>query len=121
MNNVPAKLRDALAKDPEYKRCALRGYHRCDGRITWEHAIIFAGKQLQARWAIIPLCARGHGVDEYQDAGTIDKQKNHWVALNRATDEELRAISKATNYIHERKRLNEIYGEYVAPPVRKED
>lgn len=120
MNNVPQKLRDQLANDPEYQRCALRGYHFCGGRITWEHVIVFAGKQLQERWAIIPLCARGHGVDEWQDAGTLDKQRNLWVALNRATDEELRAVSKSTNYKWERNRLNEEYGEYVPPPVRRE-
>jgi len=121
MNNVPASLRGQLADDPEYKRCALRGYHACGGRITWEHAFVFAGKQIQLRWAIIPLCARGHGVDEWQDAGTLNKGMNQWCALNRATDEELKVISKATNYLRERKRLNDIYGEYVPPPVRKEN
>lgn len=115
MNNVPQTLRKQLAADPSYLRCCLLGYHECGGRITWEHAITFKGRQLQERWAILPLCARGHGVDLYQDAGTLDKEQNLWVALNRASDEELLSISRVVNYVRERMRLNEKYGEYVAP------
>ena len=112
MNNIPPRLRKQLAADPEYKRCALEGLHECGGRITYEHTLIVAGRQLQERWAIIPLCARGHEVDGYQDAHTMDKQMNVWVALNRATDDDLRAVSRAVNYIRERARLNSIYGPY---------
>lgn len=115
MNNIPARLKKEILADPEYKRCALYGYHECGGRITFEHALIYAGKQIQERWAIVPVCARGHEVDEYQDAGTMDKDMNRWVALNRATDEELRAISRATDYLRERDRLNTAYGPYTPP------
>lgn len=122
MNNIPAKLKKQFLADPEYKVCALKDYHECGGRITLEHAIIVAGRQMQARWAIVPICARGHEVDGYQDAHTMDKDMNKWVALNRATDDELRAISRAVNYIRERARLNSIYGPYkghcaLPPPV----
>lgn len=117
MNNLPPKLRKQMNEMPEYKRCALLGYHVCGGRITREHAIIFAGKQLQELWAVPPICAAGQEVDHYQDAHTMDKKMNQWVALNRATDDELRRISRAIDYIRERRRLNEIYGEYVPPPI----
>jgi len=115
MNNVPPKLRKQLAADPEYSVCSLKGHHECGGRITWEHAIIFSGRQVQARWAIIPVCAAGQDVDYYQDSHRMDKKMNQWVALNRATDDELRAISRAIDYIRERARLNAIYGTYVSP------
>lgn len=82
-----------------------------------EHAIIFANRQVQELWAIIPLCAKGHAVDEYQDAGTLDKSRNIWVALNRATDEELQAVSKAIPWIRERDRLNTIYGVWSPPYI----
>jgi len=117
MNNVPKKLRKELSGDPEYSRCALIGYHECGGRITWEHAIIFAAKQVQARWAIIPLCAAGQNVDQYQDSGRMDKKRNVWVALNRATGQELRSVSKSVDYVFERERLNAIYGPYLAPRI----
>lgn len=114
MNNVPPRLRKQLAADPEYARCALAGHpdHECGGRVTWEHAIIVAGKQVQERWAIVPVCAAGQEVDDYQDAHTMDKDMNKWVALNRATDDELEAISRAIPYIRERARLNSSYGPY---------
>ena len=115
MNNIPQRLRRQLAADPEYKICALKDYHECGGRITYEHALIVAGKQLQTRYAIVPVCARGHEVDGFQDAHTMDKDMNRWVALNRATDTELRAISRAIPYIRERARLNSIYGPYRGP------
>lgn len=118
---MSAALRAELEQDPEYTRCALKDISdilgQCGGRVTREHALIYAGKKIQERWAIIPLCARHHAVDQYQDAGTMVKQRNIWVALNRATDSELAAISKVTDYRWERERLNKEYGPYVPPPV----
>lgn len=112
MATIPKKLKEELLADPYYKFCSLFGHHNhiCGGRITFEHTLIFAGKQVQAKFAIIPLCARGHEVYEYQDAHTMNKEQNKWVALNRATDDELRSISKVINYIRERERLNNIFG-----------
>lgn len=117
MNNVPKKLRQALATDPEYKVCALSQYGECDGIITWEHAIIYANKQIQERWAIVPLCERHHGVNRYMDFHTLDKDKNVWVALNRATDEELGRYSKVMDYRRMRKVLNAKFGEYKPPYI----
>lgn len=114
MNHIPTRLRKDLLARSEYRGCMLRAHkdHVCGGRITLEHALIYAGKQIQARFAIVAVCARGHEVDEYQDAGTMDKRLNIWVALNRATDHELALISKAFDWKHERDRLNRIYGPY---------
>lgn len=114
---IPKKDRERMAGDPFYKTCALRGIHNhiCAGRITWEHALTFGGKKIQRPWAIIPLCAKGHGVDEWQDAGTMNKSMNRWVAVNLATNEELEEVSKAVDYKFERDRLNRRYGKYVKP------
>lgn len=120
---IPKKIREAQNKDPQFTDCMLKAYpgHVCGGRLTREHAIIYAGKRLQVPWSIICICAKGHAVDEYQDAGTMKKEMNVWVALNRATEGELRAISKAINYIHYRDRLNAVYGPYIPiEPVYKD-
>ena len=112
MNNIPTKLRNELVVDPEYKFCTRYGWHdhECDGRITWEHTLIYAGKQLQIRSFIIALCEFGHSVGRHQDGGDLNKQINLWIALNRATDQEILSLSKAINYGRERERLNEKYG-----------
>lgn len=115
-------LRKDIGEDPEYSRCSLQGISfvdECEGRITREHALIYAGKKIQEKWAIIPLCAKHHAVDQFQDAGTMVKQRNVWVALNRATPEELRRFSKAVNYERMRATLNEEFGVYVSPVIPK--
>lgn len=114
MNNIPLKLRSRLAVNPFYRCCARASIadHMCDGRITWEHAYIFAGRQVQKEWAIVPLCAKAHSVDDWQDCGDLNKEVNRWIALNRATDEDLAEVSKAVDYRRERDRLNAKYGVY---------
>ena len=104
-------MREEMANDQYYQTCSRKIDGGCGGRITWEHAVIFAGKQLNEKWAIIPLCERHHGVGTYQDGGILDKQRNMHSALNRATDEELKRISKSVNYLELRDRLNQEYGD----------
>jgi len=99
-----------MEADPYYKACARRKDGGCGGRVTWEHTLIYGGKQLNEKWAIIPLCERHHGVNTYQDNGELNKQENVRIALNRATEAELRAISKAVDYIALRDRLNKNHG-----------
>lgn len=110
MRKIPQELKDEIASDPYYEKCCMAFRGDCDGRITWEHSIVFAGKQLNEKWAIIPLCEYHHAVNKHQDGGDLNKEMNVWVALNRATDDELRAISKAIDYLQLRERLNEKYG-----------
>lgn len=114
MNNIPLKIRKKIEQDPFYRTCALYGQHNhiCDGRVTIEHTVVFAGKQLQELWALIGLCAHGHGVDEFQDDATTSKELREWVALSRATPSELAAISKAVSYAQRLSYLNGKYGLY---------
>jgi hypothetical protein len=109
MRKIPESLREEMANDPYYKKCARADEHNCAGRITWEHAIIYAGKQLNEKWAILPICEFHHEVNNYQDRGDLNKEKHIWLALNRATNNELSQISKATNYLQLRERLNAKY------------
>jgi hypothetical protein len=101
-------VRQILANKPDV--CARRPEGGCGGRITWEHALTYGGRQIDEHWAIVKLCARHHAVDQYQDCGLLDKEKNVWLALNQATDAELLPYSKAIDYIDKRQRLNEKYG-----------
>lgn len=114
MTKIPAKVKKEILADPEYKVCMLRAYpgHVCGGRITLEHALIYGGKQVQSKLGIISVCAAGQEVDRYQDAHTMDKDLNHWVALNRASEEELVSISKAIDYRRRKAWLDAKYGVY---------
>jgi hypothetical protein len=84
MNRMPPALRRELSKDPYYRACA-RESAECRGRITWEHALTYAGRQIQERFAIIPLCEFHHSVNEFQDGGGMNKRINVEIALDRAT------------------------------------
>lgn len=123
MNNVPQKLRRKWAEEDllGVQRFCMRtdaDFHA--GRITKEHALYHAGKQLQDEEAILDICAYHHGVDEFQDGGGLDKEKHTWIALNRLPETRLRELSKAEDKIALRNRLNAIYGVFhisVAPVV----
>ena len=119
MRPIPPKLRANMQADPFYKKCARRVLlddHVCEPNplnrqlIEWEHAITYKGKQLNEKWAIVPICYLAHR------GGLLVKEINVWIALNRATDEELQRISRATDYIRERERLNAKYGVPKLPP-----
>lgn len=110
MRPISPRVKKLLDSEPEVCARAMDG--GCKGRITREHAIIYAGRQLDEAWAIVKLCTWHHAVDEHQDGGDLQKERNVWIALNRATDEELRAISKVIDYVRERERLNKVYGQY---------
>lgn len=114
MRKIPPKLREEMADDPYYGKCSFRALEHvtgpCGGCITWEHSIIYAGKQLNEKWAIIPLCEKHHGVGAYQDITCINKELSEWVALNRASNDELAVISKAIDYQLKRDFLNKKYG-----------
>lgn len=117
---IPPKLREEMAKDPFYSTCSLYGQHNhtCEGKVTWEHAMIYGGKKIQKKWAIIPLCEKGHNVNEFQDDHSMLKALHVWVALNRATQAELEEYTlpgvqfNKVDYFRELRRLNALYGVY---------
>lgn len=82
MRPIPAKLRAQIDADPYFKFCARQNVD-CDGRITIEHAWIYAGQQINELWAFVPLCWHHH-----LGAG-LDKEENQRLSLMRATDEDL--------------------------------
>jgi hypothetical protein len=108
MRKISQKVKESLLKEPDV--CARADDGNCGGRITWEHVAIYAGKQIDEVWAIIHLCEYHHDVNTYQGNGDLQKEKNMWIALNRASDSELLMYSKAIDYIRMRETLNKKYG-----------
>lgn len=107
MRPISPKVKQALLQEPDI--CVRKNEGNCGGRITWEHTLIHAGRQIDEVWAIIKLCEYHHSVNTYQDRGDLNKELNVYHALIRATDDELRKYSKAIDYIAMRKRLKEKY------------
>jgi len=85
MHPSPPKLRKQLSTDPYYRTCP-RANIDCAGRIRWEHAILYAGRQVQERWAIIPLCEFHHSVGKFQDGRGLNKGINRDIAMRRAME-----------------------------------
>ena len=98
MRPIPPKLREEMTSDPYYKSCVVGG--ECDGRIEFHHNLIYGGRQVNEKFCILPLCHYHHAHIAYF------KEHVDRIMLNRATDEELRRYSKATDYIALRDRLN---------------
>ena len=76
------EARAVVFSDPFYKTCSRQRVfkdHVCDGRITIEHAIEYAGKRIDDVWALIPLCEWAHTGEG------MDKRKNIQIAMARAT------------------------------------
>lgn len=86
MRRIPAKLRAELAADPFMFQCIHRlrpGSTPCDGRIEWDHVWLYANKQINERWAIIPVCTYHHR------HGGLDKNLNRYASILRMTEQEL--------------------------------
>lgn len=115
---MPKKLREDLAAEPFYHSCARAAAlhdHECqrdplrpNKPVDWEHALIYAGRQVQKRFAIIPICWWAH-----RGPG-LNKEINIWIALNRATEDELLELSHkgGRDYFRYRAFLNARYGVY---------
>ena len=99
MNKIPNKLRDEMAEDPLYQRCCVTGFTKRDTKIEWHHNLIFAGRQVQEKFAILPLAKHVHDqIELYRDQCDL-------IMLVRATPEELARYSKAVDLTEKRNRL----------------
>jgi hypothetical protein len=87
---ISARVKKILLADPRMKRCALAPvqdlYEPCDGRIEFEHAWIYAGRQIDEPWAIIGVCSKHH---KMKDGDRAVKAAIETASLMLATDEDL--------------------------------
>lgn len=105
MRKIPPKLREEMANDSFYKKCAVTG--TTSEKIDWHHNLIYAGRQVNEKWCIIPLAKSVHDkIETYKDV--VD-----WIMLNRANDSDLERYSKVIDLKAKRERLNKIYGNYA--------
>ncbi len=105
MRPIPKDLLRDMLSDPFYEKCCVSG----KTPVQLHHHILFGGRQLNEKFAIVPLHKSIHD--------RVDKESGlnnyvSWIVLNRATEDEITTISKVKNYISLRNHLNDIFGEY---------
>lgn len=105
MRPIPPKLRKDLEKDPYYKLCCITGARD----VQWHHNLIFAGRQVNERWCILPLSEKIHDLARNKEV----KEILDWIMINRATEEQLKIYSKAVDYVIMKETLNKKYGRYT--------
>ncbi len=93
MRPIPPQLREEMANDIFYKKCCLDNEFCSYGKIDWHHNLQYAGKQVNEKWCILPLCKYHH------DTITYCKDNVDEIMLKRATYDELQQYSKAINYV----------------------
>lgn len=91
MRPIPTNLRSDMADDKFYKYCCLAGIGYCAGRVQWHHVWIYAGQQINEKWAIVPGCEHHH--DQVQKEPSI-KEAFERVSLSRATPDDLAKYPK---------------------------
>ena len=107
MRPVPINLRKEISEDPFMAKCCYTGETQ---DISWEHCWIYAGKQINERWAIVPLVRR------LNTSGMLPEIKNfcRWVSIMRASKEDLEKYPKK-DWAQEKKNLDRMFlkGIYV--------
>ncbi|MCK5015469.1 MAG: hypothetical protein KAS32_00190 [Candidatus Peribacteraceae bacterium] len=88
MRTISTRVKKRISDDPFYDQCCRLDEKDCDGCITWEHALIYAGRQMDEVFAILPVCEFHHAVNMHQGGGKLDKKKHEWIAISRMTDED---------------------------------
>lgn len=86
MNPIPPKMREELAEDPRMQKCVLLGTGECAGEIQYHHPWIYAGRQINEKWAIVAGCKHHH---ELVDSDPEVKKAFAIASLSLATDEDL--------------------------------
>lgn len=111
MRPIPKKIRNRLSDDPFMATC-IHNNADCKGRVEWEHAFIYAGRQINEEWAIVPCCTYHHRGDG------LDKNYNQYRALQRATDEDLAKYLRV-NWDLLKQFLKHKYGEFDSKVQRQ--
>jgi len=107
MRPIPPGLKRQLNDDPFMAVC-IYDNALCEGRVEWDHVFIWAGRQVNEWFAILPVCYYHHR------GGGMDRKYTEYVALSRVDDVQLFEIQKKyprADWIGLKKRLVKKYGD----------
>ena len=83
MRAIPENMKREILANPFYKVCCLKD-EDCKGRIEWHHNFIYAGRQVNEIWAILPLCVFHHGLEKWKQIG----DKLDFIMMTRMTEQD---------------------------------
>lgn len=107
MRPIPPKLRNEMANDPYYKQCCISwDGHVCEGRIEFHHNLIYAGKQVNAKSCILPICQSAHRKADLVET----REKLDLVMITRMSLQERVFYSKSRDLNHRYNYLSAKYG-----------
>lgn len=115
MRVISQKVKKKILADPFYSRCCITGLSSAEAKIDWHHNLIYAGRQVDEKWTILPLAETYFGLNfhkYHQGISPAVQERMDWIMLNRGTDEDLKKYSKCVDLMTKRKKLNDKYGPY---------
>lgn len=96
MRKISPKVKKEVLLRPQIcERNAIFHDHVCAGRLTFEHALTYGGRQVDDAKAIVIICECGHSVNLFQDGGCLNKEINQLIALSRFTEEDFNRYPNA--------------------------
>lgn len=115
MRKIPLELRQELENDPYYRKCCLTGLSK-NIKIDWHHAWLYAGKQINEKWAIMPVWNRKHNFNGDTDSVhncNETKEKVKLMSLLRADLDDLAKRYPKKNWSQELEYLNNKFNKNV--------
>jgi len=92
MRPIPKPLLKKMLADPFYQQCCITGKTAKDEKIELHHNLIFASRQVNEEFAILPLAKSVHDNIVYY------KSLCDYIMWSRATEAQRKFYSKAIDY-----------------------
>lgn len=78
---IPPKLKEELSEDEFMQKCCLQS-SECRGKIQWHHNLTYAGKRVNEKGGILPVC------EEHHRRESMFRKQLNAIMYKRMTDEE---------------------------------
>ena len=101
MRPIPDKLKQEIVADKFYKKCCLCGCRQ----VQWHHNLIFAGRQVNEKECILPVCEVCHNKARNMEV----REQLDLIMLTRMSPEQMKKYSKAVDLFQRYKYLTNKY------------
>lgn len=112
---IPPRVKKEILEDPFYDKCILTGKSKKLVKIDWHHVWSYGAKQINAKWAIVPVWSELHSPQGRDDAIHRCKETKEyvqWLTLNRVSLDWLSQMYPHKRWYIEYDYLNNKYKNY---------